>query len=258
MSDSPEIILFDLETLPDLKQALKVWPQISDYPGKTLRATITSIICFGYKYFGEKQTHCINAWDFPEWLKNPNDDKRLVKAAYEILSKADAVVTHNGKRFDWKYLQTRLLKHGLPPLHQIPHIDTKQLASRHLFSFNNRLGYVGDWLTKDTKMAHQGWDLWVDVYDNKKSAKTLMTKYCKQDVILLEKVFKQLRPFATNIPNHNLWSDDERVCPTCGHTALRSHGWRHTKTKSYQRLRCRKCNSYSRLNARGHEPRSIG
>lgn len=257
MNNAPEIIVFDLETMPDLTEALKVWPQLSDYPGKTLRATITSIICFGYKYLGEKQTHCINAWDFPEWKKNKNNDKRLVKAAYDILSKADAIVTQNGKRFDWKYLQTRLLKHGFPPLHHIPHIDTKALASQNLFSFNNRLGYMGEWMVNDKKLDHQGWDLWVDVYNDKNAAKKLMTKYCKQDVALTEKVFNKLRPFATNLPNHNLWSDDKRVCPTCGNKSLKSYGWRHTKTKSYQRLRCRKCNSFMRLDARNQNPRSI-
>lgn len=258
MSDAPEIILFDLETLPDLEQALKVWCQLSNYPGKTLRATITSVICAGYKYLGEKQTHCINAWDFPEWKKDKNNDKQVVKALYDVLSTADAVVTHNGKRFDWKYLQTRLMKHGLPPLHHIPHIDTKELASRNLFSFNNRLGYIGDWLTQDTKLNHEGWDMWVDVYNDKARAKKMMTKYCKQDVLLLEKVFKKLMPFATNIPNHNLWVDkDEKVCPSCGSKKLKSYGLRHTKTRSYRRYRCMNCNSFMRVDLRGKNARSI-
>lgn len=254
----PDIVLFDLETLPNLREALKVWPALGDYPGKTLRATITTIICAGYKYYGEKKTHCINAWDFPEWKKDRNNDKRVVKALYEVLKDADAIVTHNGKRFDWKFVQTRLLYHGFPPLHHIAHIDTKELASRNLFSFNNRLGYLGEWLVDDKKLKHDGWDLWVDVWDNKKKAKDTMTKYCKKDVILLEKVFSLLRPFATNIPNHNLWKQtDDKVCPSCGSNALKSYGWRHTKTKSYRRLRCKDCNSFSRLNLKNIEPRSI-
>lgn len=254
----PEIILLDLETLPNLLKALEVWPQLSDYPGKTLRATISTIICFGYKYFGESKTHCINAWDFKEWKKDKNNDKRICQALFEILKDADAIVTHNGKRFDWKFLQTRLAFHNLPTLHEIPHIDTKELSARNLFSFNNRLGYVGEWLVNDKKLEHEGWDLWVKVWHNNKAAQTKMTKYCKQDVLLLEKVFTKLRPFATNIPNHNFWrKDDDHVCPSCGHPNLKSWGWRHTKTTSYRRLRCMNCNSFSRLDTNNLKPRSV-
>lgn len=244
--------------MPDFEQVLKIWPSLGDYPGKTLRATITTIICAGYKYLDEKQTHCLNVWDFPRC--KINDDKRLVKALYEVLSKADAIITHNGKRFDWKFLQTRLLYHGLPPLRNIPHIDTKELASRNLFSYNNRLGYLGEWLVDDKKLENGGWDLWVKVFNGDKKARKKMTDYCKQDVNLLEKIYKPLRPFATNIPNYNFWNKDEdkpRVCPSCGSTKLKSHGWRYTKTTAYRRLRCQKCHSFSRLDARGHKPRSI-
>jgi len=51
--DGPRIILWDLETLPDLKEVLKVYPSLSDFNGRTLKAQITSIISFGYKEFGK-------------------------------------------------------------------------------------------------------------------------------------------------------------------------------------------------------------
>jgi hypothetical protein len=44
-----------------------------------------------------------------------------------------------------------------------------------------------------------------------------MKDYCKQDVILLEKVFKKLRPEAIGLPNFNLMNPyKEKVCPKCG------------------------------------------
>jgi len=93
----PKIILFDLETLPDLKEAIKVWPQLSNYPGLTLKASITSIICAGYKEFDEGKTQVINAWDFSRWKKDVNDDFSVVRALYDVLKEADAVVTHRQK-----------------------------------------------------------------------------------------------------------------------------------------------------------------
>lgn len=252
----PKIILFDLETLPNLTEALKVWPQLSNYPGLTLKATITTIICAGWKVYGKGRTECINAWDFPNWKKNVNDDEQVVKAIAKVLADADAVVTHNGKRFDWKFLQTRLMAHGLDPLYKMPHIDTKQLSSSNLFAFNNRLGTVGELLADDKKLDNGGWELWVDVWHRKPSAMRLMERYCKQDVKLLEKVFTRLRPFAGNIPNFNLWKVDP-VCPSCGSKNLTDKGYRYTKITTYKRFQCKDCGSYGRTDTKGKNPRSL-
>lgn len=258
MNNEPRIILFDLETLPNLQQALKVWPGLGNYPGLTLKATITSIICAGWKVYGQKKTQCINAWDFKNWKKDVNDDEEVVKAIYEVLKGADAVVSHNGKRFDMKYLQTRLLVHGLPPLPKIAHIDTCTLARGNLLSFNNRLGTIGEWLVDERKLSHEGWDLWVKVHNKDPKAMLKMEKYCRQDVILLEKIFRPLRPFAKNIPNFDLSNPGQKpVCPSCGSTRLKSQGWQYNKTNTYRRYRCIDCASYSRTNAQDRRPRSI-
>ncbi len=174
VDNEPKIVIFDLETLPNLPEALKVWPSLSTYPGQTLRATVSTIICGGWKIYGKKQVHCINAWDFSRWEKDVNDDYFVVKALHKVLYDADAVVTHNGKNFDWKFLQTRLMYHGLQPLHKIRHLDTKELAKRNLYSFNNRLGTIGEWLVNDKKRWHEGWGLWVKVYGHDPTAMAKM------------------------------------------------------------------------------------
>ena len=144
-----------------------------------------------------------------------------------------------------------------------PHIDTKELASKNIYSFNNRLGYLGEQFVGTKKLEHEGWELWVKVWHKVKSAMKLMTKYCKQDVVVLENIFIILKPFATNLPNQNLWINHEdedapkRVCPSCGSLRLKSHGWVHAKTLTYRRMRCRDCQSFSRVDVRGNKPRSI-
>lgn len=259
----PKIIFFDLETIPDATRAIEVWCQLSNYPGLTMKATITSIICAGWKELGKKKIHCINAWDFPNWEKDINDDKEVCKAIYNVLKDADAVVTHNGVRFDWKHLQTRLMFHGLPVLHKIAHIDTCLIARSNLLSFNNRLGYLGDWLVGDNKLENGGWKLWVRVTKRIKSAQALMTKYCRQDVALLEKVFFRLRPFIKNLPNRNIDRsatkiiNGEYVCPTCGSTDTFKNGWCYTKTTKYQRILCKSCNSSGRYDGHDRNPRSL-
>lgn len=244
--DKPHIVFFDLETMPNLIESMKVFPQLSQYPGLTLKATINSIICFGYKIQGQKKSKVINAWDFNEWNSDINNDEKLVKEAYKILINADVVITHNGKRFDWKFFQTRLMAHGLPPLKKIIHIDTCAEAKRNLFLFNNRLNTLAKLLTKIEKLDHEGWGLWVKVMQKDEKAMKIMSKYCKQDVDVLEQVFLKLRPFITQIPNHNFFKNDILgFCPTCGSANIIKNGQRYTKQGPKQQYSCNDCGSWS-------------
>ncbi len=255
----PRVICFDLETLPDMAEAMKVWTGLGNYPGLTLKASISSIICFGFKVFGKcHPVQCVNAWDFPKrWNKNINDDYMVVKAAYDILRTADLVVTHNGKRFDWKHLQTRLLKHGFPPLPNIAHVDTCAIAKSKLYMFNNRLNTLGDFIVNEKKMEHEGWELWVKVSKREPKAQKKMTAYCKQDVLLLEKIFRKLRAHSKAIPNYNLFTISKtNICPNCGSTRLRSLGFQYNKTNVYRRFICTDCGTSSRVNKDGTMPRT--
>lgn len=242
--------------MPSMTEAMKFFTRLGDYPGLTLRASINSIICVGWKVFGEKTIHCINAWDYPpRWKKDVNDDYDVVKSAYNILKGADAVVTHNGKRFDWKFFQTRLLFHGFPPLPRIAHIDTCLESKRNLLMFNNKLDTLAQFLTKERKLENGGWDLWVKVSQRDKKAQKLMTEYCKQDVNVLEKVFKKLRPFVRNLPNYNLYNEsDKPLCPSCGGTKLRKMGTLPTKTRILQRYLCWGCGSRCSMGLRSKRP----
>ncbi len=258
MADA-KIICLDLETLPDMKKAMTVFPQLSQYPGLTLKASINSIICVGWKVFGESKVNCINAWDYARWNEDINDDYLVVRDAYEVLKDADAVVTHNGKRFDWKFFQTRLLIHKFPPLPKIKHVDTCAIGKANLFFFNNKLNTLAQALTETEKMEHDGWPMWVAVSERDIIAQANMTRYCMQDVVALEELFKVLRPFATNLPNQNLHKIAEvrNLCPSCGSSRLESFGAAGTSTHIYRRYSCVDCKSYCRTDKEDRNPRAI-
>lgn len=241
MKKEPKIILWDLETMSDLKQIFKRIPSIGDWPGRTLKADMMTIVNFGYKVLGEEKTHCEVSWDYSDDI---NNDSALCHIAYEILKDADGIVTHNGKRFDVKVLNTRLAKCGLPPLPKIPHADTCVIAKRGLSLYSNSLNEVAKFFDLETKMENGGWQLWVDVFNGDKKAKKTMVEYCKQDVRVLEQVFNELRPFtkSTEIPNYNLFDDNiENKCSNCGSYHVEKHGFRTTATRKIQRYRCLDC-----------------
>jgi len=254
----PRILLFDIESLPNLDAALSVWPQLSNYPGQTLRASINSVLCIGWKIYGEDKVHCIKAWDFPEWKDDVNNDKKVVEEFQKIVVEADCVIGHNSKRFDWPFIQTRLRKYDLPPMPNVHHVDTCAEVKRNLFLFNNRLNTVAKFLTDVEKMEHEGWDLWVKAHGGDREALKTMEEYCKKDVIVLEEVFRKLRPVIQSLPNFNLFSENDKIaCPNCGSTRLVSNGNRFTSTKCYKRYICKDCRTWSRTDIKDEFPRKI-
>ena len=259
----PKIIVFDIEIIPDLDKALKYWTKLSSFPGKTLRASVTSICCIGWKVLGEKETHCINAWDFPEWKANVNDDRPLLKAWLEKVKDADAIITHNGKGFDEKYVETRLLMHSMDDMSVPKHVDTAQLSRGSFFFIDNKLQTLGEELCGERKLDHEGWDLWVKTHGGSKNrvidktAQNNMEKYCKQDVNLLEKVFKKIRHKmrgANKIPNHNQFTMG-KVCPSCGSTRWVSNGYMYTDATRRKRMKCLDCRYNMTLVGKHEEPR---
>lgn len=239
-ASKPNIILWDLETMSDLQQVFRRIPSIGNWPGRTLKGDMMSILCFGYKVLGEDKTHCVNSWDFGGDI---NDDSALVHYIYETLKEADCIVTHNGKKFDVKVLNTRLAKYGLPALPKVHHADTMVIARRALSLYSNRLDDVAGFLGVEGKLENGGWDLWVKVHNGDKQAMKLMVDYCKQDVNCLEQVFLKLRQYAkpTEVPNYNMFNEGATVCPTCGSDSIEKHGTRATTTRLIQRYRCRSC-----------------
>lgn len=255
-------MLFDLETVPNLPEALKVWPSLSNFPGTTLKASISTIVCAGWKVLGSEETHCISAWDFPEWEADVNDDRRVCEELYKVLIEADCVVTHNGRRFDWKFFQTRLRKHKMAPMPKgTLHVDTCVESKRELYVVNNRLQTLAQFLTESEKMDHEGWPLWVKVHGSIPRVRDLdaeqrMQAYCKQDVIALEALFKELRPVVRGLPNQNLFNPMKiNSCPHCGSTRLRAHGKRYTATRAYRRYICEDCRAWSHTDLKDELPR---
>lgn len=255
---APKIIVFDLETLPNLKEVLREYPGLSNYPGLTLKASLNSIICAGYKYVESPKVHCINAWDFKGWAKNVNDDRALCEALFEVLHDADAVVTFNGKRFDWPFFQTRLAINGMPLLPKIKHIDMCSVVKRHFRFFNNRLNTVSRYLLDDKKEEHEGWALWEKVHSRDEKALKDMERYCKKDVLLLERLFLKYRSLCPDIPNYNLYlMNPAKLCPSCGSDKLHRHGYQISKARKYLRYQCQVCGTISRTDIEDKTPRSI-
>src|SRR3990167_5426751 len=72
------------------------------------------VVCFGYKFLGEKKAHCITILDHPG--KHCHDDSALLVAALKIMEEAELLVAHYGDKFDRPFLESRILRAGLRPI----------------------------------------------------------------------------------------------------------------------------------------------
>lgn len=197
------------------------------------------IISACWKVLGEETVHSIDVLDFPShFARHPHDDSRVVKALHDVLSEADVLIAHNGNAFDVKFTEARILIHGLAPLPPITKLDTLKAAKdRFLFNANN-LDYLGKVLGVGRKKPTTT-GLWMRVLKGEKAAVKEMTAYCKQDVLLLERVFLKLQPYMADHVNRHLYG--QTGCPRCGSSKVQSRGVHRAITRTYQRFQCTAC-----------------
>lgn len=247
-----KILIYDIETTPNLAY---VW-------GKYEQNVIAyeeewHILCFAYKWLGQKTTHVVALPDFPLYKKDPSNDKEVVKKLHELFTEADVVIAHNGNSFDQKKSQARMMVHGMSPPSPYRQIDTKLVARRYANFNSNKLEDLGTILGLGHKAETGGFKLWLGCMNGVKSAWDTMKRYNRQDVVLLEQVYLALRPWITNHPAMNLMEGKPDSCPTCGSKkGMRKNGTYYNKVTKVQVWHCTGCgaNPRSRIVERSKEP----
>ena len=167
----------------------------------------SAIICICYKWEGRDKVHALT-WD-------RGDDKAMLEKFVKIAEKADEIVGHNGDRFDMKWVRARCIKHQIPMLPKYITVDTLK-GARGQFLFNsNRLDYIAKFLDVGGKIETGGFDLWVDVMNGKRKALRQMVEYCKNDVVILEKVYDRMKNYLPH-KSRPVGDDPSHACPECG------------------------------------------
>jgi DNA polymerase elongation subunit (family B) len=207
-----------------------------------------AIICVCYKWEDENKVYSLT------WDKDKND-KELLSKLVKVMIDADQIVAHNGDRFDITWIRTRCLYHGIDIPHNFLSVDTLK-AARSKFRFNsNRLDYIGKFLGLGQKSETGGFNLWKDITlkNNKKALKN-MVEYCKNDVFLLESIFKKLNPYIKSTIHV---SGEKEKCPECNSKKVHNHGLRTTAAGiKYIRKRCHDCGKWFQTKFKNDEKNS--
>lgn len=194
------------------------------------------IICAAWRWEGESKVHTVSVMDdLKRYKRDPHDDLHVVKTLHKVLSEADVIVGHNSDAFDKRWIDTRILFHGLDPLPPIISVDTKKVAKAKFYLNSCSLDYLGKFLKLGQKRPTSP-GLWMRILNGDAKAVKEMEWYCKGDIILLDKVYQKLKPY-TQVVNLELFGKREG-CPRCGSRKVQSRGVHRAITKTYQRFQC--------------------
>lgn len=194
------------------------------------------IICICYKWEGQSKVYSLN------WDKN-KCDKKMIQSFLRVLNQADEIIAHNGDRFDIKWIRGRCFIHGLDMMPSYNTVDTLKEARKQFNLNSNRLDYLSK-ITGSTGKLKTDWSMWVKItLHNHKPSLNLMVKYCKVDVVELERVWGKMKNFIK--PKTNIDTGYKSDCPECG--SERTHLNRRLVLASGAvkiTLRCKDCGKY--------------
>lgn len=242
----PKILILDIETI---YMEVDVWGlQYNNYISPVNIEKDWSIICWSAKWlfspevFGERVT--------PEEVQL-RQDASIMDGLWNLLDKADIVITQNGEKFDIPKMNTRFLFNGYPPPMYYKQIDLKKVMKKNFAFSSNKLDYVSEYLGFEGKddMVYQDWKNCL-IPELAEKALAKMLAYNKTDILRTEEVYVALRPWITGHPNMNLYSIGKTsVCPNCGGSV--TWGGKYATAKGlYKAFRCMRCGALGRSTAK--------
>lgn len=239
---APRILVLDIESSPIEAYVWGLWDQ---NVGIDFVKTDWTILSYAAKWLGDKRV--LYADTGGRGADKVRDDAPLLGDLWNLLHEADIVVAQNGKKFDTRKINARLIVHGLTPPSPYKVIDTL-IGARKYFAFTSqKLAWTSKYLTDTPKAEHKkfpGFELWTECLKDNPEAWAEMKKYNKQDVVATEQVYLRLRPWLGTHPNLSAGAGQ---CPACQTGKTEAIG-RHTMPSgiAYARLWCTECGHWAR------------
>jgi len=243
-------LFFDIETSPNVVLSWRTGYELTIPHDNILEER--AIICICWKWEGEDKVNSLT-WD------RRHCDKKMLKEFVKIINSADEAIGHNSDRYDLKWLKTRCLYHRIPMYPNYTTLDTLKMAKGQFLFNSNKLDYIAKFLGFGGKMETGGFDLWkAIVLDSCKESLNKMVAYCKKDVILLERVYQELRTYSPHKFNYaTAYGGECRDCPNC--ESVRTHVSK-TKTTAVgavkRQMQCNDCGTYFTISNKAYENNS--
>lgn len=237
----PRLLMWDCETSPIISYNWGIYDQTAIEVIED-----TQILCFAYKWFGDRRTRVIGQDDFKSYKPGLNNDKHVIEALRGLFDEADVVIAHNGNSFDQKIAQARMMHYDLDPPTPYKQIDTKLVARRYGRFTSNKLDHLNKGFGFEGKIETGGFATWKGCLAGDPKSWAKMKRYNKKDVDELEKLYLRLRPWISNHPHIGILKAEREACPNCGGITLVKNGSYTSRVGRYQVWRCQTCRAHPR------------
>jgi hypothetical protein len=227
--EGPKILFLDIETAPLKAFIWSMWQQ-----GVSLNQINSDWFILSYC---AKWAHSEEVFynDLRGYV-NKEDDLTLLAEIHKLLDEADFVVTQNGRKFDIKKINARLILNGLGKPSTFRQIDTLEIAKRQFGFTSRKLEYMTEKLCKlYVKSKHKkfpGFELWVECLKDNPEAWAEMEEYNRGDVLSLEELYEIFIPWDNTLPNFALYFDGIESMDD-----WEENGFHYTNLGKYQRYR---------------------
>lgn len=236
----PKVLLLDVETAPALAYVWrtgKQWVSHEDIVKPSFMLSWSAKWLFSPDIYSEivKPKEAVGC-----------TSKKIINGLWRLIEGSDVVIGHNLRAFDIKWFNAQCFLNGLKPPLPYQTIDTL-VESRKLFYLpSHKLEYLSI-LIKNKEKIRTDKKLWIECVEGKKDSLDYMLKYNKKDVLLLEEVYLEMRPWIKSHPNLGLYMEaKEPVCPNCGSFDLQWGGEYITMVGAYASFRCKECGAIGR------------
>lgn len=242
-----KILVIDIETAPLELFAWGIWDVNASLEQIKTDWTILS---FAAKWLGKKKVTYMDTGG--RGKHRVRDDKKLMKPLWNLLNEADIVIAQNGKKFDVRKINARLIAHGFSPPSPYRVVDTMLVARKYFAFTSQKLKYTSEILgvpPKDEHPEYPGFKLWAACLQDIPGAWRVMKRYNKQDILSTEWVYITTRAWDQQHPNLGTYAAAEQhACPHCGsYNVIGRNGWREVKQQGiYKRYFCNDCRGWSR------------
>ena len=244
-ADLPNVLVLDIETAPLLGAVWSIWQQ---NVGLNQIERDWFILSYSAKWLGAPEDEVLYE-DLSGYVAE-EDDTVLLRSLWNLLDKADVVITQNGIKFDTKKINARFIFNGFQPPSSYKHIDTLVIAKKNFGFTSNKLEYMTDKLcVKYKKLTHgkfAGFSLWKECLKDNPEAWVEMREYNVHDVLSLEELYYIMSPWHKAHPNFNLYTDKAVNTCSCGADDWKNYGYHFTSLSKFQRYRCGSCGAEKR------------
>lgn len=229
-----KILFLDIETAPNTAYVWRLFKE--NVPLKALIET-SYVLCWAAKWADDDTVHFSSVEKMSPY--------EMLVGVHRLLDEADVVVHFNGKSFDIPTLNREFLVYGHPPPAPYKQVDLMLVAKDRFRFVSNKLDHIAGQLGVGNK-HETTFELWTNCMKGDADAWRTMEEYNKQDVLLLEKVYRQFLPWINNHPNVGIYADGAPCCPNCGSLDHVARGFAYTNVGKYQRYQCKSCRRWFR------------